>query len=233
MKQGSDVQRRRPRVGRVRQTLDFDRIANDLHASVISDTLDAFGHLNHALPPRIRPIDPGSTVVGRAATLHLVEEFSEPASPYKGLIAAMDRVPRDSVIIVAAGTTRCAIWGELFSIAAQARGARGTVVDGYVRDTAKVIAMGFPLFAVGTSPLDSKGRATLLAEQIELEIDGIRIAPGDLIFGDHDGVVVVPAELEAEVITRAYEKIRNEAAARTALLSGSFMRKVWDEHRVL
>src|SRR5713101_3687862 len=102
MKQGSDVQRRRPRVGRVRQTLDFDRIANDLHASVISDTLDAFGHLNHALPPRIRPIDPGPPVAVRAATLHVVEQYSEPASPYKGLIAAMDRVPSDFIITAAA-----------------------------------------------------------------------------------------------------------------------------------
>lgn len=215
-------------------TGDLDRIARDLYASVISDVLDAIGSRQHALSHRFAPIDASTKLVGWASTIQLVEAFTEPEHPYQGLIAAMDQLPVGSIVVLAAGsTTRCGMWGELFSTAARARGARGTLVDGYVRDSAKVISMGFPLFALGTNPLDSKGRAEFLADQTVVEIDGVVITPGDLVFGDRDGVVIVPARLAPQVIERAYEKMGSEALARSALTTGDLMQKVWDEHRVL
>lgn len=212
----------------------LDRIAEDLFASVISDVLDGLGNRNHALSSRFAPLDPAMKLVGPATTMQLVEAFVEPERPYEGLIAAMDRIPRGSIVVIAAGsTTRCGLWGELFSTAAQARGARGTLVEGYVRDSAKVMNMDYPLFALGTNPLDSRGRAEFLADRTIIEIDGIAIAPDDLVFADRDGVVIVPSTLERQVIDRAYEKLGKESLALSALANGDLMKKVWDEHQVL
>ncbi|MGH2379151.1 MAG: RraA family protein, partial [Candidatus Limnocylindria bacterium] len=202
------------------EDLEFDAIAKDLHSAVVSDVLDAIGHRDHALPEAIRPFDHGSRLVGRAMTMQLVPAFSEPEQPYEGFISAMDRIPAGSVVVLVARETRCALWGELFSTAARARGARGTLVDGYVRDTEKVRAMGYPVFARGVSPLDSRGRAAFLVDGVTVKIDGISVTNGDLVVGDYDGIVIVPQAVAVEVIRRAYEKVATESIARSALGRG-------------
>lgn len=214
--------------------VDLDAIANDLHASVVSDALDALGERSHALPPELRPLDPGRRVVGFATTLEVVPAWNEPAVPYAGLIEAVDGLRPGSVLVMAvAGTARSGLWGELFSTAAQARGARGAVIHGPVRDRDRIVELGFPVFGVGSSPLDVRGRMEFHAADRPIEIGAVRVAPGDLVFGDTDGVVVVPRMLIGVTLERAYDKVRREREARHQLGRGGYLQSVWDRLGVL
>ena len=211
----------------------IDEVADALNAAVLSDCLDQVGCTGQILSARLRPLDPAMRVVGVAATILISETFVIPPDPYRGMLETIDAAQVGSVMVIVSATQRCAVWGELFSTAAQARGLRGTLIDGYSRDTERIIAEAYPVFAVWSKPIDMAGRGQFLSAGDPVEIDGVRIAPGDLVFGDRDGVVVVPAGLADEVIARAYAKIGKEGLARAALRRGVRMQQVWEDHGVL
>jgi regulator of RNase E activity RraA len=125
------------------------------------------------------------------------------------------------------------LWGELLSTAARAHGAVGAVIDGLTRDAAKILAMDFPVFAAGFSPLDSKGRLDAVSHGQPIQIGNCTIRPGDWVFGDIDGVVVVPAELAERVFPLALEKVRGENRVRTELAKGRSVREVFAEYGIL
>jgi regulator of RNase E activity RraA len=208
-------------------------VAASLNSAVLSDCLDLVGCASQVLSPRFRPLDPAMRIVGIAATIKISETFVVPPDPYRGMIETMDTAEPGSVLVIVAATDRCAVWGELFSTAAQARGLRGTLIDGYTRDVERIVNQDYPVFAVGAKPVDMKGRGQFLSAGESVEIDGVRIAPGDLVFGDRDGVVVVPAHLIDDVVARSRAKIGIEGLARAALGRGAQMQQVWDEHGVL
>jgi regulator of RNase E activity RraA len=213
-----------------------DRLATlsaDLYSAVLSDCLDSMGLRNQVLSSRLRPIAPGMRLVGYAATIQVVDTYTIPDDPYRGMMQTIDTAREGSVIVIASGSDRCALWGELFTTAARARGVRGTLVDGYVRDTQRIVGQQYPVFAAGARPVDMQGRSLFYTAGEIVEISGVKIAPGDLIFGDADGVVVVPFAVEQEVLGRAMEKVERENRAKTALGNGSSMESVWDEHGVL
>jgi regulator of RNase E activity RraA len=207
--------------------------ATHLYSAVLSDCLDALGRTEQVLSSRLRPLDPEMRLVGHAETIQIAEVFAVSEEPYRGIMEAVDGARPGSVIVVAGTTARCALWGELFSTAAQARGARGTLLDGYTRDIERIVRQRYPVFAAGSRPIDLKGRAQFRAAGGVVEIDGIRIAPGDLVFGDRDGVVVVPQDVESAVLALAYEKVGKEDLAREALRAGSPIQQVWQDHGVL
>ena len=113
-----------------------------------------------------------------------------------------------------------ALWGELLSTASRNTGCVGAIVDGAVRDVAKIQSMGFPVFARGTSVYDSAHRHRVIDIDVVVEIGGVRFGPGDLVFADVDGIVVVPQAVETEAIERAWQKVYDENKVRDAIKQG-------------
>jgi len=210
-----------------------------LYTAVVSDILDGLGHRDHTLDPAIRLLggaaDAAGVVVAGWANPFLVAETGEiPAEPYAGEIAALDDlVPGEVVLVAAGGSARAACWGELFSTAARARGARGTVIDGYCRDQRRIMGMGYPVWCRGGLPLDCKRRTAVTAWRRPAVVGGLLVQPGDLVVADVDGVVVVPAGLAPEVVQRAAQKAEKENGLRDALAQGSTLRDAYDRFGVL
>lgn len=207
-----------------------------LYSGVISDVLDGLGHLHHAMAPSVRPLDDGLVLFGRARTgLYMPVYHVEPGiNPYELEIALVDDLKPDDVAVLACPRgDRIAPWGELLSTAARARGAAGMVTDGLVRDVKLIREMRFPAFAGGIGPLDSKGRGMIMKIEVPVECGGVFVAPGDWIFGDIDGVCVIPAPLAEKTIGLALEKVAQETTVRQELAAGEMLSTVFARHRIL
>ena len=211
-----------------------------LFSSVLSDCLDAAGHRYQAMHARIRPLDETLVLCGRARTALYMDVYDTTAdenageNPYELEIQLVDDLKADEVAVFACGASgRIAPWGELLSTAARARGAAGTVMDGLTRDVRAIREMKFPVFAGGIGPLDSKGRGKVMAIDVPVEVAGARVAPGDLVFGDADGVVVVPRAVEDQIVAAALAKVAGENATREALARGEKLADVFRRHGIL
>lgn len=200
---------------------EFSYLESKLYSAVITDILDDLGYRRQTLGPDLRLTDTNLKLSGRAFTAQAAKVFDIPAEPYKLQMEAIDAVSVGEVFVVATGAPdEAAFWGELLATACRARGGRGAIVDGLHRDTAQIVGMQFPLASRGSVPTDSKGRINLISYRQPIEIDGVRIEPGDYVFADIDGIVVVPQAIEAEVIAKALGKAEAENTVRTALRKG-------------
>lgn len=207
-----------------------------LFTSVLSDCLDSVGLMKQAMPPRIRPLDEASVMVGRARTAAFMEVYHVPdgSNPYELEIALIDSLDADEIPVFACtNPLRIAPWGELLSTAAKVRGAAGALMDGCVRDVKAIRTMGFPVFHGGVAPLDSKGRGKILAIDVPIECAGVPVHPGDLIFGDADGVVVIPQQYEAKVLELAFEKVAGEKNTLSDLQRGDKLADVFARYGIL
>jgi regulator of RNase E activity RraA len=215
---------------------DLKEIRTRLFASLLSDVLDALGCMTQALPARIRPLDDASIMVGRARTAIFsdIYEVKPNVNPYELEIALIDSLRPVEIPVFSCGATgRIAPWGELLSTASKARGAAGALMDGLVRDIKAIREMGFPVFHGGIGPLDSKGRGRIVELDVPVECAGVRVCPGDLIFGDADGVVVVPQALEAQALAAAFEKLKGERSTLAELRAGISLGEVYAKYGVL
>jgi len=194
-----------------------------LTSALAADALDEIGFRHQCLSSEIQPLMDGSHVVGRAHTARAVESTpGERKEPYDGLLAAIDSAPKGAVFVIGTGHSDSAgIWGELVSTASVARGLSGILTDGLTRDTNAVKALGFAVFSRGRSPYDSKGRVEVVEHGLPVDIDNVRIHPGDLVVADSDGVCIVPSALEARVIELVRRKRRVETEFREAVASMS------------
>lgn len=212
----------------------FDMMRDRLSAAVISDVIDSLGAREQAMRADIRPVYPGAIVVGRAYTALTADIFKVIDDPYQKEIEAVDSLkPNDVMVVCTNQSKRTCFWGELLSTAAQARGARGIVIDGYTRDVAQITAMKFPAFATGMRVVDSAGRSIVIDHGCPVNCGDVIVNPGDIIFGDIDGVIVVPKELEKEVIPLALEKAGKEDLLREELRKGTLLRDAYNKYEVL
>jgi regulator of RNase E activity RraA len=214
----------------------IDQARARLYSGVVSDVLDALGHMHHAMAPAIRPLDESLVLFGRARTgLYMPVYHVEPGvNPYELEIALVDDLEPDDVAVLACPPgNRIAPWGELLSTAARARNAAGMVTDGLVRDVKLIRAMRFPAFAGGIGPLDSKGRGMIMKIDVPVECGGVPVAPGDWIFGDIDGVCAIPAALAEKTARMALEKVAQETTVRAELAAGETLRTVFARHGIL
>lgn len=217
-------------------TPDLATLRARLFSSVLSDCLDAAGHRNQAMRASIRPLDESLVLCGRARTALYMDVYEAPEgeNPYELEIRLLDDLKPDEVPVFACGSSgRIAPWGELLSTAARARGAAGAVMDGLTRDIRAIREMRFPVFAGGIGPLDSKGRGKIMSLDVPVAAGGARVCSGDLVFGDADGVVVVPREVEGRVIAAALAKVAGENATREALARGEKLAEVFRRHGIL
>jgi len=218
-------------------SIDFAALSDRLYTAVLSDVLDGLGHRNQAMLPFVRPLSDDSVLFGRARTGLYATAYSvaEDENPYEVEIALVDDLkPGDVAVLACQGpTTRIAPWGELLSTAARHRGAAGCVTDGLVRDVRQIRSLGFPVFNGGIGPLDSRGRGKMIAMDCPVECGGVAVAPGDLVFGDVDGVVVIPRAIEDAVIAAALAKIEGENNTRRELENGLLLAEVYKKYGVL
>jgi regulator of RNase E activity RraA len=173
---------------------------------------------------------------GRARTAqYMPVHHVEPGhNPYELEIALIDSLKADEVAVMACpGENRIAPWGELLTTASHARGAAGCVTDGLVRDVRLIREMRFPVFAGAIGPLDSKGRGEVKAIDVPVECGGVTITPGDWIFGDVDGVVVIPASLCDKAVELSLKKVLAENTVRTELAAGEPLATVFARHGIL
>lgn len=220
---------------------DQDRFAfvkEHLYVAAVSDTLDSLGYRNQVMHHRLRPLLPDMHTcgfAGRARTLRWVEvDSTDYDDPYGVEIAAIDSLrPGDVAVHSTDYSARNAPWGELMSTAAVARGAVGCICDSQIRDCVKIIEMGFPIYTRGIQALDSFGRGKVIAYDEPVRCGEVLVNPGDLVFADFDGIVVIPAALEAEVIDAAYERVTKENHSRDLLREGMLLREVYDRFGVL
>lgn len=214
----------------------LEQIRDRLYSAVLSDVLDEVGLRHQAMAARIRPLDDSLVLVGRARTgqFREVDGVAPGENPYELEMAIIDDLKTGDVMVFGCdGSDRIAPWGELLTTAARHRGAAGAVTDGFVRDVRGIRAMRFPVFHGGIAPLDSKGRGKVVAIDVPVMCAGVHVERGDLVFGDVDGVVVVPRSVEAEVLTRAFHKVGSENKTRDELLRGATLREVYDRYGVL
>lgn len=212
----------------------FTNIERNLYTAVISDSLDELGYRQQAMREDLRPLCPNTCFAGWARTIACVDVFHVPDDPYGKEIEAVDSILAGEVVVVStAESKRNAPWGELLSTAACARGARGAVIDGLVRDVRKIEALGFPVFARGIKPTDSRGRGLVIDYNMPVDCGGVLVSPRDLVFADYDGVIVIPAQVLPETIQLATEKVTHENHSRAELKRGASLRVVYEKYGVL
>ena len=215
---------------------ELAKIREQLFCSLLSDVMDAQGCWNQAMPARIRPLDDSLVMVGRARTALFADQYHvvEGENPYELEIKLIDSLLPGEIPCFSCGASgRIAPWGELLSTAAKARGAAGALMDGLTRDIRAIRTMGFAVFAGGIGPLDSKGRGKIIAVDVPVEVAGVKICSGDLVFGDADGVVVVPRAIEADVIAAAFKKLKGEHSTLADLQAGMKLADVFAKYGVL
>ena len=216
----------------------FKFLKQNLYVAVVCDVLDTLGYRYQAMHSRLRPLLPDILAcgfVGRARTIQWMQtDHIDEDDPYGLELEAMDSLkPGDVVIHAIDPSADCTPWGELMTTVAMRNGAVGCICDSNVRDCVKIIKMGFPVYHVGIRPLDSKGRGIVQAFDVEVECGDVLVRPGELVFADFDGIVVVPKEVEQEAIDLALEKVVQENHARRDLSQGKTMRATYDAYKVL
>lgn len=216
----------------------FAFIKKHLYVPAVCDILDSLGYRHQAMHQRLRPLLPNIRrcgFVGRARTFRWMEtDYVVQEDPYGLELDAMDSLRRGDVAVHStdsAGTN--APWGELMSTLAKRKGVAGCVCDSQIRDCVRIIDMGFPVYYTGICPLDSMGRARVMAYDVPVRCGEVLVNPGELVFADYDGVVVIPAAVEQTVLKLALEKAGKESLSRKALLAGKSLKQVYKTYGVL
>ena len=211
----------------------FATIRKDLYTAVVGDVLDHMGHRLHFLPPAIRPLRSDMVVVGRAAPVIVGDAPGTADDRFGKLLDALDSLREHDVSITNGGQTAYSLWGELMATRAQKLKAAGAVMNGYCRDEAGILELGFPTFCWGSYALDMSFRGKVLAYGVPTKVGEVPVSPGDLVFGDRDGVLVVPARLVNEVFERAMEKVHSENLVREAFRKGMSAVEAYDKFGVM
>lgn len=220
----------------------FSIIRRELFTCVVGDVMDKMGLQHQFLPPQIRPLRPDMVLIGRAMPVLAVDVFEEKVSgtknklmqkPFGMMLEALDDLKANEVYVNTGSSPRNALWGELMSTRALKLGAAGAVLNGYLRDTKAVLNLKFPAFSWGSYAQDSAPRYKVVDFRIAIEIGAIRIRPGDFLFGDIDGVCVIPVEAAEETFTKALEKARGEKLVKKALQEGASAVEAFEKYGIM
>jgi 4-hydroxy-4-methyl-2-oxoglutarate aldolase len=219
----------------------FEVIRRELFTAVVGDVLDTLGYLNQFLPPAIMPLTRSMRVVGRAMTVLEADVFAAvnesvgplAQKPFGLLFEALDDLGEDEVYVATGSSLRYALWGGLMSTRAQHLKAAGAVLDGYVRDSNEIESLGFDVFSRGTYAQDQGPRGKVIDWRCPIEVGSVRIVPGDLLFGDREGVLVIPHAVEQQAIDLALEKVRTENQVAIAIRNGMSTKEAFETFGVM
>lgn len=218
----------------------FGLIDRELFSCVVGDVLDKHGYLHQFLPERIRPLRPDMKVIGRAMTVLEADchgtfvQHSQQEEAFGLMFDALDSLRPGEIYICTGSRGSYACWGELMSTRARFLSSRGAVIEGFSRDTHGILRLDFPTFSFGPYGQDQGVRGRVIDYRCPIQFsNGVRVDDGDLILGDIDGVVVVPAKVEQTIIEAALEKVRQENMVAKMIRKGMPTRQVWDEYGVM
>src|SRR3954452_19624434 len=191
-----------------------------LYTPVVGDILDDLGFTHQFLPQPIQPMREEMKLAGRAMPVLMIDVYGKQKVPFGKLIEALDQLQPGEIYLASGGEMRCAYWGEILTATAKKRGAVGAAINGFHRDTPMVREQDWPVFSRGRFAQDSGVRTQVIDYRCEIEVGGVKVEPGDLVVGDLDGVVIVPAQVEPEVSRRSLEKARGEKLVRKEIEAG-------------
>ncbi|HQU60942.1 MAG: RraA family protein [Phaeodactylibacter sp.] len=207
----------------------YEIAKKELFVALVGDILDKMGYLHQFLPPNIKPLNDDFVVIGRAMPVLEADVFEESSQnghnpvmkkPFGIMFEALDSLKEGEVYICSGASPQYALWGGLMSTRAIKLGAAGAVVDGWSRDTKEILNLNFPTFSLGGYAQDQGPRGKVIDYQVPIEFGGIRVNPGDIVYGDLDGVLIVPKEAADEAFAGAIEKARGEQLVKKALQEG-------------
>jgi regulator of RNase E activity RraA len=212
----------------------FSQARRLLFTAVVGDIMDTLGLRSQFLPHQIQPLAPEMVVIGRAMTVLEADMGATPPSkPFGVMLDALDDLKPREVYVCTGASPTYALWGELMSMRAQRLGAAGAVLDGCSRDTRGILKLGFPTFSSARYAQDQAPRGYVADFRIPIGIGEARIEPGDILFGDLDGVCVVPRSAEHEVFSQAFEKVQGEQRVARDLEAGLSARAAFEKHGIL
>lgn len=205
-----------------------------LYSAVICDVLDSLGFTHQSPRLQFHTYTGMAQMVGRCKTTLWVDMYHEDPNPYELELEAVDSCQQGDILIAAAsGSVRSGIWGELLATAARNAGCAGALVHGAVRDIRRMTRMQFPVFATAKCIYDSLHRQRVVDIDIPVEMGGVRFHPGDIVFADEDGVVVIPQEIEEQVVAKSLDKVTAENITRTAIKNGMKATAAYKKYGIL
>lgn len=219
----------------------FDTIREELYTAVVGDIMDKMGYTHQFLPPQIQPLRDDMFVVGRAMTVLEADCYEELSNghnpimskPFGLMLEALDDLKENEVYVCTGSSPEYALWGELMSTRAIKLKSTGAVVNGWSRDTKGILDLDFPTFSYGRYAQDQGPRGKVIDYRVPIEMNGVRINPGDIIVGDIDGVCVVPQEIEKEVFKGALEKARGEKTVQKVIAEGMSAKDAFEKYGIM
>lgn len=216
----------------------FALAKQELFTALVGDVLDKMGYFQQFLPQNLKPLDAKMVVIGRAMPvweqdLPETTRYELLEKPFGLMFEALDQLKENEVYLCSGASPAYALWGGLMSTRAIKLGAVGAIVNGMSRDTNQILDLGFPTFSLGTFAQDQGPRGKVVDYRTPVELGGITIIPGDIVFGDRDGVIVVPKEMEKDVFTLAIEKARGEKTVLKALQSGMSTVEAYEKYGIM
>lgn len=205
----------------------FALMRENLYTAVVGDIMDACGLFNQFLPPQIRPLRDHMVLAGRAMTVLEADNFGNGKGrnpvmqkSFGLMLEALDDLKKNEIYVCTGSSPDYALVGELMATRAKTLGAAGAVVNGYIRDTNGILELGFPCFSYGSYAQDQAPRGRVIDFRVPIKMGSTVINPGDIIFGDIDGVLVIPQAEEEEIIKKSYEKATGEKLVGEAIKGG-------------
>ncbi len=211
----------------------FRLIKENLYTPVVGDILDELGMYHQFLPQEVQPLKDNMKIVGYAVPILMIDVYGPQKKPFGYLTEALDDLKKNEVYIASGGEMRCAYWGELLTATAKKRGAVGAVINGWHRDTPQVLEQNWPVFSRGNYAQDSSVRTQVQDYRCCIEIGNVKVNPGDLVFGDIDGVLIIPKDCIDTVIDKALEKVKGEKIVRKAIENGMSATKAFETFGIL
>ncbi len=205
----------------------------ELYTPVVGDILDVMGFTHQFLPQEIQQARSDFKLIGYAMPALMIDVFGPQKKPFGQLTEALDQLNPGEIYLASGGAMRCAYWGELLTATAKTRKASGAVINGFHRDTPQMLSQNFPVFSRGSYAQDSSVRTQVVDYRCHMEIGQVSVDPGDLIFGDIDGVLVIPKRIIADVIAQSVEKARGEKVVRHAIENGLTATKAFEKFGIL
>ena len=220
----------------------FEIMKTELYTAVVGDILDTMHYYHQFLPQKIQPMSENMIVAGRAMPVaecdidNLTDEMKNSTlfnQPLGLMIEALDDLKKNEVYICSGASPDYALVGEIMCTRMKHLCWAGAVVNGFHRDTKGILAIHFPCFSYGRYSQDQAPRGKVVAYRVPIEIDGVKVNPGDIVFGDLDGAVMIPQEVEKEVIEKAYEKATGEKTVGNAIRDGMSAKEDFTKYGIM
>lgn len=219
----------------------LNQIKGNLNTAVVGDIMDQLGFQNQFLNPKIKPLRDDMIVIGRAMPVLETDTLDNTSTssnamlkkPFGLMLEALDQLKENEIYLCTGGTPSYALWGELMSTRALQCGASGAVLNGYSRDTLGILKLNFPTFSYGTYAQDQAPRGKVIDFRVPIKIDNVAITPGDVIFGDIDGVCIIPQEIDKKVVGLALEKVKGENLVRKSIEAGMSSVEAFNKYGIM